>query len=61
MDIVVNLLIALHLLGLVISMGASVALGLLGRHYAPVNPEMRSVLYRFGNVLSRNVHIGLGP
>ena len=60
MDIVVNLLIALHLLGLVIGMGSGIALSVLSPFGASAGDAERGLIYRIGNALSRNGHIGLG-
>ncbi|MBU1176532.1 MAG: hypothetical protein KKH72_14100 [Alphaproteobacteria bacterium] len=60
MDIVVNILVALHLLGLVIGMGSGMALGVLGARTRTAPPDHKGLLFAIGNVLGRNGQIGLG-
>lgn len=59
MDILINLLIAFHLLGLVVGMGSGIALSLTGPMYGKANDDQRSQLFKLGNLLSRNGHVGL--
>lgn len=60
MDILNTILIALHLLGLVFAMGAGIALGVMGPLYGTAKDGERSMLFKIGNTLSRNGHVGLG-
>ena len=60
MLIVNNVLIGLHLLGLVIGMGSGIALGVMGPLYGQAKDGERSLLFRIGNALGRNGHVGLG-
>lgn len=60
MDILINLLIALHILGLVIGMGSGMANARLGPMYGTASAEQRSLLFKIGSMLGKNGHIGLG-
>lgn len=60
MEILINILIFLHILGLVIGMGSGVALSRLGPFYGQISEDQRGVLFKFAFLLGRNGHIGLG-
>ena len=60
MDIVNAIIIALHLLGLVIAMGSSVALPLVMSRIASAGEGERDKLFGVGSGLMRNANIGLG-
>ena len=60
MDIVNAVIIALHLLGLVITMGSSMALSLVMPRIATAGEGERDGLFGIGSGLMRNANIGLG-
>jgi len=59
MDIIVNLLKVLHLLGLVLGMGSGLAMTRIWPIYGASSEEQRSVLFKMGRVLGKNGHVGL--
>lgn len=60
MDILVNLLIALHLFSLVLGMGSGIALTVVMKRVGAARDEERARLFALGSTFSRNGHIGLG-
>jgi len=60
MEIVNAVIIALHLFGLVITMGAGMALRLVMPRIASAGEGERDRLFGIGDALMRNAHIGLG-
>lgn len=60
MDIFINLMIWLHLAGLVIGMGAGFSSGQVAMRIGGAPPEARPVLAETYKTLSRLGHIGLG-
>jgi len=60
MDILINILIFLHLFGLVIGMGSGIALSRIGPLYGTSSEEQRKLLFRLAMMLGKNGHIGLG-
>jgi len=60
MDIVNNIIVALHLLGLVIAMGSSMAFRLVMPRIASAGEGEQDKLFSIGSGLMRNANIGLG-
>lgn len=59
MDIVTDLLLFLHILGLVMGVGAGMAMLRVRPIVAGANDEQRSVLFIVGKKLGEHAHIGL--
>jgi len=60
MDIVVNILIAAHLMGLVLVSGSGIAMGVVMPFHGQAGAGEKSVVLSIGKALARNGHIGLG-
>lgn len=60
MAVVVNLLIVVHLLGLVVALGSGIAMIRMRPVVAGANVEQRSSLFAVGKILISNALLGLG-
>jgi len=60
MEILNNILLWIHLGGLVVGMGSGMALGVISPAISKSKPEERDRLWGLYGLLSRNAHAGLG-
>ncbi|HEY8596453.1 MAG TPA: hypothetical protein VIL84_14530 [Devosiaceae bacterium] len=58
--VIFNVILFVHLFSLVLGMGSGIAMSNIGPLMGQSNADQRSTLFRLGDILARNGHVGLG-
>lgn len=59
MDVLINILVVIHLVGLVFVMGSGISMARIGPMYGQSNDDQRRLIFRMGAALTKNANLGL--